>query len=263
MSYELMTNHELIAASGVMSNAGVSQIVDQLREKVAIACRILAREGLVDGILGHVSVRTTDNRMLVRCRGPRERGLAFTTSADVRLVDFDGEGEGEELVDGYSPPNELPIHAETYRARPEVGAVVHAHPRSALIWGLAGLEARPVFGAYNIPALRMALDGVPVFPRSILITRRELAAEMLASMSGRPICVLRGHGITVTGDSVEQATVRAVDLHTLLDVTVQLARLGAEPGLVPAEDLAELPDLGSAFNDMVTWRALAAHVGGV
>jgi 3,4-dihydroxyphthalate decarboxylase len=255
-----MTNHDLIPANAVMSNAVVGQSVDQLREKVAIACRILAREGLVEGILGHVSARVDADRLLIRCRGPHERGLAFTTAADVRLVDLDGEGA--ELAGGYSAPKELPIHAETYRARPEVGSVVHAHPRSALIWGLAGLEARPVFGAYNIPALRMALDGVPVFPRSILITRRELAAEMLAAMKGGPFCVLRGHGITVTGDTVEQATVRAVDLHVLLDVTVQLAQLGAGPEPVPAADIAELPDLGSAFNDMLTWRALATHVGG-
>jgi 3,4-dihydroxyphthalate decarboxylase len=232
--------------------------IQQLREQVATACRILARAGLVEGILGHVSARVGDDRMLVRCRGERERGLALTTPRDVPLVDFDGQGA--ELAGGYAPPKELPIHAETYRTRPEVSSVVHAHPRSALLWGLAGLEARPVFGAYNIPALRMALDGVPVFPRSILITRRQLAAEMLAAMGGRPICVLRGHGITVTGDSVEQATVRAIDLHVLLDVTVQLAQLGADPERVCSEDLAELPDLGSAFNDRLTWRALAADV---
>src|SRR5262245_34942214 len=95
--------------------------VERLRADVADACRILAVEGLVDGILGHVSARVDDNTMLVRCRGPQEHGLLFTEESDIRLVDLDGNGA--EPTDGYAVPNELPIHGETLRARPEVGAV--------------------------------------------------------------------------------------------------------------------------------------------
>src|SRR5436190_1184053 len=83
---------------------------------------------------------------------------------------------------------------------------------------LAGLALRPVFGAYNIPAMRLALDGVPVFPRSVLISRPQLAAEMMAAMGEHPVVLLRGHGITVAGVSVEQATGRAVDLEELCRV---------------------------------------------
>jgi ribulose-5-phosphate 4-epimerase/fuculose-1-phosphate aldolase len=146
------------------------------------------------------------------------------------------------------------------RARPDVGAVVHAHPPAALLAGLAELEPRPVFGAYNIPAMRIALDGVPVFPRPILITRRELAAEMLDAMSDANVCLLRGHGITVAGSTLEAAVVLAVNLNALLEVTVELARLGARPPDVEPRDLDELPDLGSAFNDRMTWQALVAEL---
>lgn len=228
--------------------------LDELRATVATACRVLEREGLVRGILGHVSARV-EGGMLVRCRGPEERGLHATGPEDVRLVDLDGQGE--ELAGGWRVPAELALHAEVYRARPEAGAVVHAHPPAALLAGLAGLEPRPVFGAFNIPALRLALDGVPRYPRPVLITRAELAREMLAAMGGRDVCLLVGHGITVVGGSVEQATVRAVDLNELLGVTVALAQLGASPPEVSEEDLAELPDLGSRFNDGLVWRALA------
>ena len=228
----------------------------RLRGTVAQACRILAMEGLVEGVLGHVSARVDGVRMLLRCRGPAERGLAFTSADDVRLVDFDGHGD--ELDDGYAVPNELPIHGELLRARAEVGAVVHAHPPAVLLCGLAGLELRPVFGAYDIPAMRMALEGVPVYPRSVLIRRRELAAEMIAAMVGRPLCVLRGHGITVTGSRVEQAVVRALNLEALARVTLALGQLGRQAPELPAEDVAELPDLGSALNDDAVWRFLVA-----
>jgi len=225
--------------------------IEELREEVATACRVLAAEGLVEGVLGHVSARVGADRMLIRCRGRRERGLWFTTSEDVRLVDLDGRGE---LDGGYGAPNELPIHGELLRARPRVGAVVHAHPPAVLLCGVAELPLRPVFGAYNIPAMRMALDGVPVYPRSVLIRRPELAAEMLAAMGDRPVCVLRGHGITVAGETVRQAVVRALNLNALATVTVELARLGRVVPEIPAEDVAELPDLGSSFNDEAVWR---------
>ena len=77
-------------------------------------------------------------------------------------------------------------------------------------------------------------------------------------MGGSPTCLLRGHGITVAAESVEQATVLAVNLNELLVVTVELARLGARPPEVSAEDLAELPDLGSGFNDRLAWQAMVA-----
>jgi 3,4-dihydroxyphthalate decarboxylase len=232
--------------------AGGEPALARLRGTVAQACRILALEGLAEGVLGHVSARVDDGRMLLRCRGPEERGLEATSAEDVRLVDLDGHGD--DPASGYAVPNELPIHGELLRARPEAGAVVHAHPPAVLLCGLAGLELRPVFGAYNIPAMRMALEGVPVYPRSVLIRRPELAAEMIGAMNGRPLCVLRGHGITVTGASVEQAVVRALNLDALARVTLALAQLGRPAADLPPEDVAELPDLGSAFNDDAVWR---------
>ena len=155
-------------------------------------------------------------------------------------------------------PKELPIHTEVLRARPEAAAVVHAHPRSVLIAGLAGLAPRAVFGAYNIPAMHLALGGVPVYDRSVLISSPELAQEMLAAMGTRPACILRGHGITTVGASVEQATLTALDLELLCAVTLEVARLGAAPPVVPETDQAELPDLGQAFNNGLRWRALVA-----
>jgi ribulose-5-phosphate 4-epimerase/fuculose-1-phosphate aldolase len=229
----------------------------ELRRTVALACRILAHRGLAEDVLGHVSVRVDDDRMLVRCRGPRERGLLFTEPEDVRLVGYDGDGD---LPPGWSAPNELPIHAEVFRHRPEAAAVVHAHPRSVLVAGLADVPLRPVFGAYHIPALRMAMDGVPVYPRAVLIRRPDLGREMVAAMGTASVCVLRGHGVTTLGATVAQAVVRALTLDVLARVCLDVARLGVTAPDVPPEDLAELPDLGASFNDDLVWQHNVARL---
>jgi ribulose-5-phosphate 4-epimerase/fuculose-1-phosphate aldolase len=186
----------------------MAEPMEELREKVAVSCRILAMEGLVDEILGHVSVRIAGvDEMWIRCRSSEEEGVRYTTADAVRRVDFDGRGphKGEQ----YQVPNELPIHGEIYKRRPEVGCVIHAHPKEALICGITELEFRPILGAFNITAMRMALEGIPVFPRSYLVNRPELATPLIEIMAEKSICLMKGHGITVTGKTVEEATVRA------------------------------------------------------
>jgi ribulose-5-phosphate 4-epimerase/fuculose-1-phosphate aldolase len=222
---------------------------------VALACRILALQGLAEDILGHVSARVDGDRVLIRCRGPRERGLLFTQPADIRLVDL----SSDQRSDGkYSVPNEFPIHRELLRAHPEINAVVHAHPPAVVAADLAGIPLVPMIGAFNIPAALMAAAGIPVFGRSVLIQTQELANDMVEAMRGRQICVLRGHGITTAGATVQQAVARALNLDSLARMACRIAAVGAVPVSIPSLDLEALPDLGAAFNDDALWRH---HVG--
>ncbi|MDQ4038123.1 MAG: class II aldolase/adducin family protein [Actinomycetota bacterium] len=226
-----------------------------LRQQVAESCRVLAGRGLADGILGHVSLRIDSDRLLIRCRGPAERGLGFTEAADIHLVDLDGAaGAPGELQGGWSVPKELPLHTEVLRTHPEVTAVVHAHPPSVVSADLAGLAIRPIVGAFDIPGTRLAEDGVPVYPRAVLISNRRLAAEMVQAMASRPVVLLRGHGLTSTGTSVPEAVLRAISVDTIAELSLRIVCAGGELVDLSAEDLAELPDLGSAFNTETAWR---------
>jgi ribulose-5-phosphate 4-epimerase/fuculose-1-phosphate aldolase len=224
---------------------------------IALACRLLAHRGLAEDILGHVSVRRGADALYVRCRGPRERGLLFTDPDDVHLVSLDGDPV---VPDGYQAPNELPIHREVLRARPDVEAVVHVHPPAVVAADLAGLTLAPVVGAYNIPAMRMALDGIPVYPRAVLIRNPGLGKEVAAALGDRPVCLLRGHGIVAVGETVQQAVVRALNVTALASITLQASQHGHTPPALAAEDIAELPDLGSAFNDEMVWRSYLARL---
>lgn len=229
--------------------------IEEYRIKIAQACRILAMEGLVDEILGHISVRISDSEMLIRCRGAGEQGVRFTTPDAIRVVDYNGRGE--DLRGIYEVPKELAIHGEILQSRPDVNCVIHAHPPDALLCGISSLEFKPVFGAFNMPAMRMALEGIPVFPRSVLVTRPDLAKPMIDAMDGKHIVLMKGHGITVTGKSLEEAVVQAINFNTLAKVTLKLAEMGKVAPSIPEEDIKELPDLGSTFNDQWVYRYYA------
>ena len=232
------------------------------RRRVATACRILAHAGLSEDVLGHVSVRVDDDTILVRARGAGECGLLFTALQDVvacSITDPVAPPDGEHTL-----PNELPIHLSCYRADPTVGAVVHAHPPWLIAADLAGVALVPLVGAYNIPAARLAADGIAVYPRGVLINTAELGAEMVAAMDGRPVCVLRGHGVTATGATVEQAVARALAVDSLARMAARVAALSGEVRPLPPDDLAQLPDLGTRFNDELVWRhreRLLRHAG--
>ena len=230
---------------------------DESRQQVALACRALVHAGVLNGTLGHVSVRAGEGRAWVRCRGPEERGLRFTSAGDVHAVGLDGTPPDD---DRYRAPHELPIHTAVMRRRPEVNAVVHAHPNFALLVGLADLSLEPLFGAYNIPAMQLAADGVAVYPRAVLINDDRLAAEFVTSLGDSQVALLRGHGIVTTGASLEAAVIAAVNLEELCRVTVELHRLGVRPAAINAEDRTQLPDLGRRFNDAQAYRNLVAEV---
>ncbi|KIF77445.1 aldolase [Streptomyces sp. 150FB] len=234
---------------------------EELRERVAVACRVLAVTGLVEHILGHVSARVGPESLLMRGRGPAERGLAFTVVDDVREIGLDGSGE---VPEGWTAPNELPIHTEILRARPEVTAVVHAHPPAVVAASVAGLPCLPLVGSYDIPAARLAHEGIPVWPRSALIRRRDLAEQMVEALGTRPVVVLKGHGLVTVGtgdpaEAVATAVTHALAVDALARITLAAASTGAPLRPISDEDLAELPDLGSSFNVSAMWRHLVAR----
>jgi 3,4-dihydroxyphthalate decarboxylase len=231
------------------------------RQLIADACRVVAARGLSDGFLGHISLRVDNERLLVRCRGAQERGLAWTMAEDVHLIDYQGRPAACGELEGWSPPNELALHVEVLRAQPDVAAVVHVHPPAVVAADLAGLAIRPIVGAFDMPGAKLAAGGVPVYPRGVLVRNRELAVEMVTAMGDRPVVLLRGHGLTSSGRSVQEAVLRAISVDTLARLSLQIRSAGGQLADLPPADLAELPDLGPGFNEGVAWRHEVSRLG--
>lgn len=227
----------------------------------------MAHRGVVEDVLGHISLRVDAGHALVRCRGPLEAGLRFTAPSDIRLVALDTGAIVDDPAAEYSVPGELPIHVEVLAARPDVSCVVHAHPPDVVIASLAEVPLEPLFGAYNIPAMRLAAQGIPVYPRSVLVRNAELGRELVLALGAAPVAVLKGHGVVSTGASVPEAVLRALHLDTLARITLGVHQAGATPVPIPHSDMVELPDLGAGFNETTLWRhhlaALDASGGGI
>jgi ribulose-5-phosphate 4-epimerase/fuculose-1-phosphate aldolase len=213
--------------------------IEELREKVALSCQILAQHGLVKGSTGHVSTREpgTDN-ILIRGRPDVDRGLRFAESASVMRVGIDdAQPVGDNA--GVNRIGEIYLHTDVYKYRPDVNAVIHAHPPGVLLCTMNQVKLRPIFSGYEPGAMRIALyDEAPVFDRSITLHTAEETSPFLDLMANHNMCLMTGHGIVVTGRSVEEATSRALTLEHLARLN-WLAHLGGGAPDISDVDKAE------------------------
>ena len=177
---------------------------DLLIDLVA-ANRILANEGVLDAY-GHVSVRsdrTPGHFFMSRSLAP-----PLVTVADIMEHGPDSEPLRDERK-GYL---ERFIHGEVYRQRPDVMAVVHSHSDSVIPFGITRGKLRPVYHMASF-----LWSGVPMFEirkvlpdNDLLIRDARLGKELAKSLGGCACVLMRGHGMTVVGDGLQEVVFRAV-----------------------------------------------------
>lgn len=209
-----------------------------LAQTVADACRIIGMEGLSRAAFGHVSMRLeAPDRFLIKTRGPEEEGLEFASVDDI--VEIDERGVAIEEQEYLKPPNETALHLGVYRRRPEVGAVVHAHPPWVVLASTVELPIEPIYGAYDPSGMRLAAAGIPVFPSSVLVRDVETADAVAATMGDRDVCILKGHGVVVAGSDVQDATLKALSLEELVRMNVLASMIG-RPRPISSEEIEEI-----------------------
>jgi 3,4-dihydroxyphthalate decarboxylase len=216
--------------------------VDDLKRRIATAHRILTKTGSMGDITGHVIARAPGaDWMLVRCRSFDDVSPALVQDNAIFQCDLDGNAL--EALGDYSLPPERFIGAEVFRARDDVNAVVHGHPPAQIMCGITGVEIRPILGSANLGGMFLARDGIPVFPRSVLIATPSLGRQVAETMAARNVALLKGHGNVVAGLTIEEATVRAIQIENLARVCWDVAAAGKHADDVSAEDLNEFEDL--------------------
>jgi len=188
----------------------------QLIQDLVAASRILAAHEVLDAY-GHVSARS--DRRPDRFFMSRSRAPALVTAADMMELDADSEPLPGDKRKGFI---ERYIHGEIYRVRREVMAVVHSHSSSVIPFGVTHTKLRPIYHMGSF-----LWSGTPVFeirevrPENDLLVRDRPLGRALAGTLGECACVLmRGHGMTVVGDSVPEAVFRAI--YTQMNARLQL-----------------------------------------
>jgi len=206
-----------------------------LRLKTALAHRILTMTGSMGDITGHVFVRVPGtDEILVRGRNQTDVSPAFVEPDAIRRVDMDGN-PGEDLADYWVPPERF-IGTTIMKARPEINCVIHAHPPAQVLCSITGVDIRPIVGSQNHAGAALAHDGIPIYPRSLLIHSPALGRAMMSVMGNKNVVLLKAHGNVVAGRSVEEATANAVRLENLARLCWQVALSHREVWEIPLED---------------------------
>lgn len=191
---------------------------DELRRDLATCCRILWMEGHGDGYLGHVSARLDGEEYLMK---PSVLGIEEVRPEDLAVVDW----QGRKVAGPYPLHGELPIHAEVYRARPDVGAVIHTHPLYATALAATGEGLVPINhdGAPFYP-------GVPVFADPTLIVDAGQGRAMAEALGRGWALLLKCHGIVAVGRNLPEALFHARALERAAQVQLAARGQGRDRG---------------------------------
>ena len=176
--------------------------IDDLKRKLAMACRMLFLAELVD-YSGHISVRIpgSTDRFLVN---PHPISRAAVTPEDILTSDLNGT----RLEGQWNLPSELPMHTRTYRVRDDVQSIAHLHNRMVVVLSMAD---RPLIPASN-PGTLFGPGAIPVYSDPALIHTNEQGEEVARTLGTADAAILRGHGSIVVGNSIEWTFAACIDL---------------------------------------------------
>jgi L-fuculose-phosphate aldolase len=167
---------------------------------MALCCRQLAARGLMAGQDGNLSVRIAPDRVLVT---PSGQIKALVTARDMVAV----SASGRRLRGRHNPTSELDLHLRILRLRPDVNAVVHAHPPTATGFALAGLG----FETFALTELIFQAGQVPLVPYGMPGTP-ELADRVEPYLAQHDALLLANHGAVTMGATLDAAWIRMESL---------------------------------------------------
>ena len=224
-------------------------MTDALREKLINAGRALVDEGQGDYVWGHISARLPDgsSRFLMK---PGCIGLEEMSADNIITVDI----EGKKVAGSWPRHNEVYIHSEVMRARPDVNAVVHTHPEHVIAFSSLG---KPLQAMSNDGTMFSA--GVPVFSETTdLITDQPRGKAVARVLGTGNALILRNHGIVTAGRSIEEAVFIAIKLERACRIQLIAESAGGPRLFVKDEELqakrtrTNRPDSqGNAFSYLV------------
>ncbi len=227
---------------------GTAPAAAALIDELVTGNRILFHEKVVNAF-GHISVR--HDKDPTRFLLSRHRAPGLVEASDILVHDFDGNPEGAAGARLYG---ERFIHGEIYRTRPDVVAVVHCHAPQLIPFGATRSTLKPLYHMSGFLG-----RGVPIFEiretggmTDMLIRTSALGVALAKSLGAHPMVLMRGHGATMVGNSIQQVVYRSI--YAALNAALQMEALRLGEPIYLAREEAEQAE---ATNDKALDRAWA------
>jgi L-fuculose-phosphate aldolase len=191
------------------------------RQSIINACLQMNASGINQGTSGNISQRHEEGMLITPTSTPYEA----MQPEQIVFMNLDGTPDAEQR-----PSSEWRFHRDILKARPEVNAVVHAHPPYSTILAIMGL---------SIPAVHYMIacaggDTIRCAPYATFGTQ-ELSQHAVTALEGRSACLLAHHGMIAIGPSLAKAMWLAVEVETLARQYHGCLQIGTPPLLSKAE----------------------------
>lgn len=214
--------------------ADATPAFDRLVEELALAGRRAVGAGLVIGSGGNFSARDTATGQVVATASGS--WLDALVPEEFSVVDIDGAVLGGNP----KPTSELPLHLATYRARPDVNAIIHLHPQCCVLLDALGHDIRLITTdhAYYV----REVVSVPWLPSG----STELATAAAEALGQDVNCsILSHHGCVAVAEDVGTAYKRAANLEEASALTYRALQLGDTSTVCPPQYLEQITALES------------------
>lgn len=226
-------------------------------EKLVLANRILAREGVMD-VYGHASIRHPHrpDRFFQSC----SRSPELVTYDD--LIEFELDCEPINQVER-ALYGERPIHGAIYAARPDVCAVIHNHTPELLPFTVSPkFKLRPLIHSAACIGCELPIWDIrsKFGDTNMLVRNLDQGRDLAAALGPHTVVLMRGHGSTVVGASIEQAVMTAV--YSKLNARIQssVCQFG-EPEFLTEGEIQKTRDAFFAENSVKrAWEYWSSRV---
>jgi L-fuculose-phosphate aldolase len=199
------------------------------REEIVRVCRLLYEKGFVTATDGNVSVRLSANRVLST---PSGFSKGFLTPEQLVVTDMEGKEipSPEPAGQALQPTSELLMHLEAYRQRPDIGAVIHAHPPICVALSIAGISLAKCL----LPEVVVTLGLIPTTEYATPSTV-EGARVIRDLIVHHDALIIQRHGTLTVGQDPFDAYLKLEKMEYAAYITLILHQLGKESLLPPAE----------------------------
>ena len=203
---------------------------EQIKQEICEVGHRLYDHGFVAANDGNISVKVSENEYYCTPTGVSKGAL--TPDMIIKI-----DGEGNKLEGALNPSSEIKMHLRVYRERPDVNAVVHAHPPVATAFTVAGIP----LDRYILPEAVLTIGDIPTCEYGTPSTM-EIPDSLMPYIQDHDAFMLKNHGALTVGNSLNRAffTMEEVEFNAnIMKIAMELGKIEE----IPEDQMLKLIDL--------------------